>query len=133
MATLKPRRPTRSRATNAGGVSRPQVTTIRLDEAVQKALRLLQAHGGVKRPLNKLVNLALADYIEKQAATLESELEQALRNVRAYRKTDPGYKRAIKALIDAEVAFAAEDPMEGRPEPQPPGPAVSMVRDMLRG
>ena len=44
--------------------------------------------------------------IDKQAATLESELEQALRNIRAYRKTDPGYRRAIKAFIDAEVAHA---------------------------
>jgi hypothetical protein len=92
---------------------------------------VLQAHSGVKRPLNKWVNLALADFIEKQAATLEIELEQALTNIRAYRKTDPGYKRAIKALIDAEVSFAAEDPMQGKR--QAAGPALSMVRQMLHG
>ncbi len=85
------------------------------------------------RPLNKWVNLALADFIEKQATTLEVELEQALKNIRAYLKTDPGYKRAIKALIDAEVAFATEDPMEGTRKPQPAGPAVAMVRKALHG
>ena len=31
----------------------PQVTTIRLDEAVQKGLRVIEAHSGAKRPLNK--------------------------------------------------------------------------------
>lgn len=112
---------------------RPQVTTIRLDEAVQEGLRMLRAHSGVKQPLNKWVNLALADFIEKQATALEVELEQALKNIRAYRKRDPGYKRAIKAFIDAEVACAAEDPMQGAPEPQAAGPAVSMVRTMLHG
>ncbi len=71
-----PAKPARSPAAKAAAVAaRPQVTTIRLDEAVQSALRVLQAHSGVKRPLNKWVNLALADFIEKQAATLEIELE----------------------------------------------------------
>ena len=100
---------------------------------MQKGLQLLKAHSGAKLSLNKMVNAALATLIDKQAATLESELDQALRNIRAYRKTDPGYKRAIKAFIDAEVAFAAEDPMEGAREPQVVDPAVSMVREMLRG
>ena len=133
MASSKLEEPASTRATKAAVAVRPQVTTIRLDEAVQKGLRMLQAHSSVKRPLNKWVNLALADFIEKQATTLEVELEQALKNIRAYRKTDPGYKRAIKALIDAEVAFATEDPMEGTHEPQPAGPAVAMVRKALRG
>ena len=92
----------------------------------------MEAHGGVKRPLNKWVNLALAQLIERQIACLEEELAQVLRNVNAYRKTDPGYKRAIKAFIDAEVTFAAQDPMERSPKPQAAGPALSMVREMLR-
>lgn len=113
--------------------ARPQVTTIRVDEAVQRGLRMLEAHSGVKRPLNKWVNMALAELIDRQAATVESELDQALKNIRAYRKSDPGYKRAIKAFIAAEVAHAAADPMEGRPEPLAAGSALSMVRGMLRG
>jgi len=133
MATLKLKKSARVRVAKANPEARPQVSTIRLDEGVQKGLRILKAHSGVKLSLNKLVNIALAALIDRQAATLESELDQALRNIKAYRKTDPGYKRAIKAFIDAEVAFAAEDPMEGTREPQAAGPAVSMVREMLRG
>ncbi|OFZ97958.1 MAG: hypothetical protein A3H35_04730 [Betaproteobacteria bacterium RIFCSPLOWO2_02_FULL_62_17] len=132
MATLNSNKPERGRVTKAVQRGRPQVTTIRLEDAVQNGLRFLEAHGGVKRPLNKWVNVALAELIERQAATLENELEQALRNIKAYRKTDPGHKRAIKAFIDAEVAGAAADPMEGSREPRPAGPAVSMVREMLR-
>jgi len=133
MATLKLKKSAGVRVAKANPEARPQVSTIRLDEGVQKGLRILKAHSGVKLSLNKLVNIALAALIDRQAATLESELDQALRNIKAYRKTDPGYKRAIKAFIDAEVAFAAEDPMEGTREPQAAGPAVSMVREMLRG
>lgn len=77
--------------------------------------------------------MALAELINQQTAKIEAELDQALRHIKEYRKSDPGYKRAIKAFIDAEVNLAAEDPMEGRPARQAPGPAVSMVREMLRG
>jgi hypothetical protein len=133
MTTSKRKKSARIRVMKAGPEAMPRVTTIRLNQAVQKGLRFLEAHSGVKRPLNKWVNIALAALIDRQAATIEDELEQALRNIKGYRKTDPGYKRAIKAFIDAEVAFAAEDPMEGTREPQATGPAVSMVREMLRG
>lgn len=133
MATSKRKKSARIRGMKAGSEAGPRVTTVRLDQAVQKGLRFLEAHSGVKRPLNKWINIALAALIDRQAATIENELEQALRNIKGYRKTDPGYKRAIKAFVDAEVAFAAEDPMEGTREPQATGPAVSMVREMLRG
>jgi hypothetical protein len=133
MATSKPKKFPRVRVAKTNPKALPRVSTIRLDEGVQKGLQMLKAHSGAKLSLNKMVNAALAALIDKQAASLENELDQALRNIRAYRKTDPGYKRAIKAFIDAEVAFAAGDPMEGAREPQAAGPAVSMVREMLRG
>jgi hypothetical protein len=133
MATPKPKKSALVRVAKAHAKALPRVSTIRLDEGVQKGLQMLKAHSGAKLSLNKMVNAALAALIDKQAATLEIELDQALRNIRAYRKTDLGYKRAIKAFIDAEVAFAGEDPMEGTRAPQAAGPAVSMVREMLRG
>jgi hypothetical protein len=100
---------------------------------VQEGLRVLDAHSGIKRPLNRWVNIALAELIDRRSATLETELAEALRSIKAYRKTDPGYKRAIQAFIKAEVDNAAEDPMEGGPQPKSVGPAVSLVRKMLRG
>ena len=112
---------------------RARVTTIRIDEGVRAGLRILEAHSGVRRPLNKWVNLALADFIDRQIAPIEEELDQALKNIKAYRNTDPGYRKAIKAFIEAEVAHAREDPMEGASDRPAAGPAVSMVREMLRG
>ena len=118
---------------NKATSGRARVTTIRIYEGVQAGLRILEAHSGVKRPLNKWVNLALADFIDRQIAPIEEELNQALKDIDAYRKTDPGYKKAIKAFIEAEVAHAGEDPMERASERPAAGPAVSMVREMLRG
>jgi predicted transcriptional regulator len=131
MASLKSNVRTRRKKPASSG--RPQVTTVRLDPEVQKGLRLLQTYSGINRPLNKWINLALADFIAKQSASLERELDQALKNVRAYRRNDPGYKRAIESLIDAEASLADQDPMEGGPEPRPAGPAVSLVREALDG
>lgn len=132
MTTSKNIKSPRRESRKGGEKPRAQVTTVRLDAAVLDGLRVLETHGDV-RPLNKWVNMALADLIEKRAATIEAQLDQALESIRAYRKVDPGHKRALRAFIDAEVAHAAEDPMEGTPEPHPAGPAVSMVRKILRG
>jgi hypothetical protein len=111
MASTKPPSAERARATPSAAAARPQVATIRLDEAVQRGLRGLETHSGIKRPLDKCISIALAELIERQAATVKSELDQALKNNRAYRKSDPGYERAIRAFIAAEVVHAAEDPM----------------------
>ena len=139
MATVKFNRATRAmrKRRRADRLARPKqvkpyVTTIRLQDTLKKGLQALEAHTGVKRPLNKWINIALAELIEKRSATIEDELEQALQNIRAYRAADPGYARAIRAFIDAEVVSAPEDPMEGSPEPRKAGPAVSIVREMLR-
>ena len=105
MATSKQNKRGRGRVTKASPRERPRTTTIRLDAAVQKGLRFIEAHGGVKRPLNKLINLALAELIERQTATIERDLEQALRNIAAYRKTDPGYKRVLKSLHTYRSGF----------------------------
>ena len=59
MATSNRSKPSRGRVTKGRPPARPRVTTIRLDEVVQKGLQVLEAHSGVKRPLNKWVNMAL--------------------------------------------------------------------------
>ena len=130
---VKPRLGPQTQVAQKPAPGRARVTTIRIHENVQAGLRILEAHSGVRRPLNKWVNLALADFIDRQIAPIEEELDQALKNIKAYRKTDPGYKKAIKAFIEAEIAHAANDPMEGASERPAVGPAVSMVREMLRG
>ena len=113
--------------------AKPHVSTIRLDDNVRAGLQIFMAHSGVKWSLNKIANVAIAAFIDHQVDTIESELDQALRNIEAYRKSGHPHRHAIKAFIDAEVAFAATDPMEGTREPQMAGPAVSVVREILSG
>lgn len=117
--------------TEADGPSK--VTTIRIPAGLKIGINMLEMAAGFSRPLNKWITIALADYIDRRTAAAENELELALKNIRAYRKTDPHYKRAIKSFIDAEVEFAGEDPMEGSTSPTEVGPAVSMVRELMRG
>ena len=105
-------------------------TTIRLDPSIEKGLQILQA--ACKRPVNKIVNEALAEYIDKGTARLEADFEEALDRLKEYRRSDPGFKRAVRAFVDAEVACGAHDPVEGRPIPREVGPAVTMVRERLR-
>ena len=108
-----------------------KATTIRLDPFIEIGLQLLQSK--IKRPINKIVHDALADYIEKGAMDMEADIEDTLRRLRQYRRSDPGFKRAIAAFVDAEATYGSRDPVEGRTISEQPGPAVSMVRERLRG
>ncbi len=44
---------------------------------------------------------------------LEADLEASLEDLRAYRKSDPCFERAIADYFDAEASLK-EDPAEGR-------------------
>jgi hypothetical protein len=107
------------------------VTTVRLDAAVQEGLRVLETHGD-GRPLNKWVNMALADLIDRRAATIESQLDQALESIRAYRKADPGHKRALRAFIDAEVTQDESD-VHGGPYSARFAVSAAVIVDRLLG
>jgi predicted DNA-binding protein len=107
-----------------------KATTFRLDPPVQQGLELLQAM--LKRPLNRLVNEAVQAFVEKRTAEVESELQQMLVRVQAYRKLDPGFGRAIAAAVEAEARWGADDPVEGRTK-SGVGPAQAMVQELLRG
>ena len=58
-------------------------------------------------------------------------------SLKAYRKKDRGFRRAIKAFVEAEATV--KDPLEGRPvegpggeDPsKPAGPVQSKVREVL--
>jgi predicted DNA-binding protein len=107
-----------------------KATTFRLDPPLQQGLELLQAM--LKRPLNRLVNEAVQGFIEKRTAEVESDLQQMLVRVQAYRKLDPGFDRAIATAAEAEARWGADDPVEGRSKPGV-GPAQAMVQELLRG
>jgi hypothetical protein len=70
-----------------------KATTFRLDPRFQEGLTLL---GEVRRvPLNRLVNEAVGAYLDAHAATIEVELEETLRRIKAYRQADPDFESAI--------------------------------------
>src|SRR3970040_1096252 len=88
-----------------------KATTFRLDPRLEKGLVLL---GEVRRvPLNRLVNEAVGEYLDPRAATVEAELEETLRRVKAYRQADADFESAISKFADAEGKSAAQDPVEG--------------------
>jgi predicted transcriptional regulator len=85
-------------------------TTIRLEPKAQAALQNLSKV--TKRPMNKLVNEAVAAYVSQRSIAVERELEAMVEALRAHRESDPNDERAIAAFAKAEVAHP--DPLEGR-------------------
>lgn len=88
-----------------------QATTIRLDPVVKDRLNKLSIL--TDQSINDLTNEALRNFIESRSLELEKELEATLENVRAVRKSDPGFKRGIAAFAKAEAALE-HDPVEGK-------------------
>jgi len=102
-------------------------TTFRIDPVVKAGLlKLSQFH---KKPLNQLANEALRDFVARRILEIEDELESTLADLRAYRKSDPDFARAIDAFVDAE-ATSNSDPAEGRVMDQT-GPTESRVLKLL--
>jgi hypothetical protein len=107
-----------------------KATTFRLDPRFQHGLMLL---GEVRKvPLNRLVNEAIGEYLDAHAASIEADLEETLRRLRAYRKSDPDFEVAIGKFAEAEAELAAGDPVEGKTT-RAQGPTQRLVRDLIRG
>ncbi|HVC21751.1 MAG TPA: hypothetical protein VNE16_16885 [Vicinamibacterales bacterium] len=107
-----------------------QATTFRLEPRLQRGLQLLS--NVRKAPLNRLVNEAVNEYLEVHAATLQADLEETLRRVKAYRSADPEFERAIAKFAEAEAELAPEDAVEGQTT-RAQGPAQRLVRELIRG
>lgn len=125
--------------------------TLRLQPSYEKGLVILKRI--LHMPINKMVNEAVGEYIERRTAEVESDLTTALEQLHAYRRADPNFLAARQAFIDGEALHGKDDPMEGRVVRKkgragdsvksgryPPsakvsaaGPALSKVREMLRG
>jgi hypothetical protein len=108
--------------------------TLRIDPEERAALKHLSKIEG--RPINQLLNEAIKSYLS-QRGRRERSLEADLAALRAYRKQDPGFRRAIEAFVDAEASL--KDPLEGEPlegqfvegQFKPAGPVQSKVRELL--
>ena len=104
-------------------------TTLRLDPVVKAGLSKLSQL--TRTSLNQLANDALREYVARRTLEVEQELEATLEDLRAYRRSDPGFERAIEAIVQAEAANES-DPAEGRVVREGEG-AESAVRKLLNG
>ena len=85
-------------------------TTVRLDRKIQGALKTLSQ--ATKRPINKLVNEAVASYVFQRNQAVADELESMASALRAYRHTDSGDEKASADFVEAELKEV--DPLEGK-------------------
>lgn len=106
--------------------------TLRIDAEERVALENLSRIEG--RPMNQLLNEAIKGYL-RQRGRKERSLEANLASLQAYRKKDPGFRKAMAEFVEAEATL--DDPLEGEIiEPQsnkgkPAGPVQSKIRDIL--
>jgi predicted transcriptional regulator len=102
-------------------------TTFRIEPVLKEGLAKLSRLE--HRSLNQLANQAIKEFVAKRVVEAEEDLEATLEDLRAYRKRDPDFERAIAAVVEAEVAMK-DDPAEGRVVTQV-GPAESLMLDLL--
>jgi predicted transcriptional regulator len=108
--------------------------TLRIDAKERAALQNLSKVE--RRPVNQLLNEAIKIYLRRRGRK-ERDLEASLGGLRAYRRQDPGFRRAIAAFVEAEASI--EDPIEGEPvegrfikgQLKPAGPVQSKFREIL--
>lgn len=91
-------------------------TTFRIDPTVKAGLTKLSKL--TRKSLNQLANDAIKEFVARRTLEVERELEATLDELRAYRRSDPDFERAIEAVVQAE-ATATHDPAEGRAVEQP--------------
>jgi predicted transcriptional regulator len=104
-----------------------KATTFRIDPVVRDGLFKLSALLG--RPANQLANDALREYVDRRIGEVEDDLESTLADLRAYRKSDPNFDRAIAEFVEAEVNLK-DDPAEGKLV-EPVGPTEAKVLALL--
>ena len=77
--------------------------TLRIEAEERNALKTLSKIEG--RPINQLLIEAIQIYLGQQGRR-ERALEANLKNLRDYRKKDPGFKRAMSAFVDMLLLLA---------------------------
>ncbi|PYO03974.1 MAG: hypothetical protein DMD75_33040 [Candidatus Rokuibacteriota bacterium] len=105
----------------------PKATTIRLKAELITGLTLLQHI--LKKPMNRMINEAVRLYVERQSVQVETDLKDVLERIKAYRRSDPSYKKLWDEFVDAEARYGKDDPVEGRIKNA--GPVQARVREIL--
>jgi predicted nucleotidyltransferase/predicted transcriptional regulator len=90
------------------GAKTPKASTIRLKPELQSALDKISKH--LDRPKNKIVNQAVAEYLEKTSLKLRDDIEDTLQNLQIYRQQDPNFEDTIERFVVAEASLAEKAP-----------------------
>ncbi|MEQ9641630.1 MAG: hypothetical protein RIM84_16515 [Alphaproteobacteria bacterium] len=85
-------------------------TTVRVESELKQIIERIGKVRGMT--FNRIANIALKDFVAREAATVEGELSALLDDLRAYRERDPDFEQAINAAVKAELAVE-DDPAEG--------------------
>jgi predicted transcriptional regulator len=104
-----------------------KATTVRLPVELIAGLALLQRI--LKKPMNRMINEAVRHYVQRQSSRAETDLQRVLERVKAYRRSDPSYRKLWAEFVDAEARHGKDDPVEGRIKSA--GPVQTRVRDIL--
>lgn len=68
----------------------------------------------VGRPMSKLIQVAVVEYLEKETHRLAEEISPRVEALRGYaRNLKANRREAVNALIDAEAEHGGDDPAEG--------------------
>src|ERR1051326_1701364 len=78
------------------------------------------------RPVNELLREAVKNYLNRRHLNNLAEIMSALR---AYRRQDPRFNKAIGESVEAEASF--EDPLEGELMQEQLGPVQRKIRNIL--
>jgi len=98
--------------------TKTKAKTLRLEPQYENALGFLKAVLGAS--VNKMVNDAVGQYIQRETARVEVNLGDLLAQVKAYRKADPDFSHAHARVVEAEVRAAGNDPADGTPYREAP-------------
>lgn len=119
-------------------MSGPTVT-LRIDDDLQEGL--IDLSEMLNRPVDRLLNEAVKEYMARVEGELKGDLSKALEDLRSLRKIDAGFRRAQRAFVEAEVSSSV-DPAEarvlGNPAHEPAsrsaiGPAQKKIINLLNG
>ncbi|WP_050603696.1 hypothetical protein [Ruegeria sp. 6PALISEP08] len=85
-------------------------TTVRIDRKLKERLDHLNKLR--KMQFNKMVNIALQEFLINDANAMRQELSDSLADLDRIMSEDPGFEKAWQSFVEAE-AEVSDDPDEG--------------------
>lgn len=98
--------------------------TLKIEAEERVALENLSKMEG--RPVSELLHEAVRNYLDRPDF---NNLEGTMSALRAYRKQNPGFRKAIDKFVEAEATL--NDPLEDGLMQEQLGPVQRKIRDIL--